>query len=179
MTNPSITRRGIQLLPLALLAATVACSVSDQGLGVPRDAGASGVSGLAACPEGLTDQAGWPVRATSNSCTQPCGPDGIGVRTCSQIDRANCQKKSGCVCLEAPCVGCLPCEVVTKPDHYDCYIPANAAEAPACAKKVANGKACSPACSMHLCLQHDGKSGCVCNAEGKYACATWGDSGWE
>jgi hypothetical protein len=29
-----------------------------------------------------------------------------------------------------------------------------------------------------VCLEADGKTGCVCNAQGKYACAAWGETTW-
>jgi hypothetical protein len=128
------------------------------------------------CPAGLTNQADWPVGTVSTSCTKRCGPDDIGIRNCGQTDRATCQATSGCVCLEAPCVACATCAFLT---ISDCYVPTNAASIPVCAKDVTEGGACSPVCGRKLCLEADGKTGCVCNAQGQYACATWGETTWE
>ncbi len=61
----------------------------------------------------------------------------------------------------------------------DCYLPTNTASVPACGKEVTQGGACGPACGKTLCLEADGKTGCLCNAQGKYACATWGETTWE
>ena len=150
------------------------CSVSDAGLGPTSDAGLS--SGAAICPAGLTDRANWPANTTYTSCTKTCGPDDLGIRSCSQTDRSSCQATGGCVCLESPCVTCARCSFLT---ISECYVPTNAASVEACAIGVATGVACSPACGKKLCLEADGKTGCVCNAQGQYACATWGETTWK
>ena len=161
-----------------LAAATLAsaCTVSDTGLGPIPDAGPT--TGVAICPERLIDQANWPAGTTYASCIKPCGPDGIGTRTCGQTDKATCQATSGCVCLDPPCVACADCEFPS-PSPSACYVPTNAASAPACAEGVARGGACSPACGQRLCLEADGRTGCVCNDQGKYACATWAETTWK
>jgi hypothetical protein len=105
-----------------------------------------------------------------------CGPDGIGFETCSQSARATCQAEIGCVCLETPCVLCAGCTFGSMPE---CYVPTNVAAPPFCADDVRRGASCAPACDRRLCLEKDGKTGCVCNRQGKYACADWGDSGWK
>ena len=160
----------IKLASFVMAALVGACTVSDTGLGPARDASST------MCPAGLTNQANWPAGTTSTSCTKPCGPDDKGIRSCSQTDMPTCQATSGCVCLEAPCVACANCAFLT---ISDCYVPTNAASAPDCAKEVTKGGACSPACGHKLCLEADGKTGCVCNAQGKYACATWGETTWK
>jgi hypothetical protein len=30
-----------------------------------------------------------------------------------------------------------------------------------------------------LCLERDGKTACLCNREGKYACADWNGAAWQ
>jgi hypothetical protein len=167
MRISSVTRTILVLV--ACLAS--ACAVSDTGLGPARDASSTTI-----CPAGLTDQASWPAGPQSASCTKPCGPDEIGSETCGQTDRTTCQTSSGCVCLDAPCVACANCVFQT---ISDCYVPTNAVSAPACSKDVTQGGACSPACGRTLCLEADGKTGCVCNAQGKYACARWGETTWK
>lgn len=151
-----------------------ACTVSGGGLD-PVDASPN--SGTAICLTGLTDQASWPAKTSYTSCTKPCGPDSVGMRTCSQTDKTTCQAKSGCVCQDAPCVACADCAF--QPPFSDCYIPTNTAVVPACAEGVVRGGACSPVCGKQLCLEADGKTGCVCNDQGKYACATWGGTTWK
>ncbi|HEX7509573.1 MAG TPA: hypothetical protein VF550_22575 [Polyangia bacterium] len=167
--------RGSSIAALLMAALASACSVSETGLGPMPDAGSGGT---AICPAGLTDHANWPAGTANPSCTKPCGPDDTGLRSCSQTDKASCQAAGGCVCLETPCVSCANCAFRTGVPA-DCYAPTNAASAPACAKEVTQGGACSSACSRQLCLGGDGKTGCVCNAQGKFACATWGDSSWK
>jgi len=175
MKISNVVRR-ITLTLFAMAALAGACSVSATGLGPARDAGATaGTSGTAICPKGLTDHANWPAGTTYTSCTKPCGPDDIGFRSCAQIDRATCQASSGCVCLEAPCVACASCTPIT---ISNCYVPTNTAAVPACPEEVRLGDPCSPACNRQVCLEADGKTGCVCNAQGKYACAAWGETTW-
>jgi hypothetical protein len=174
--NRSRLRHTIHLVEAALVVAAGACGVSTTGLGPAADGSAGGAGGSTWCPAGLTDQAGWPTNTSYTSCSRPCGPDGIGVAACSQTDRATCQAKSGCLCLEAPCVACGDCAIQTLPD---CYVPTNAATATLCANGVSEGGACGPACGHHLCLQADGTTACVCNKEGKYACADWNGSSWQ
>jgi hypothetical protein len=175
MLRGRLSRPASHATRLVLLAAALgsACSVSGGGLD-PVDASPTG--GPASCLEGLTNQASWPAGTSYTSCIKPCGPDGIGLRTCSQTDKVTCQATSGCVCLDAPCVACADCAF--QPPS-ECYVPTNASSAPACAEGVVRGSACSPACSRLLCLKADGKTGCVCNDEGKYACATWGGTTWK
>lgn len=175
--NRSSLRRTIRLLAAALVATAGACGVSTTGLGPAADGSAGGAGGSAMCPAGLTDQAGWPAKTSSTSCSRPCGPDGIGVEACSQTDQATCQAKSGCLCLEALCVACGDCAF--PPPLPDCYVPTNAVTATLCADGVSKGGACGPACGRHLCLQADGKTACVCNKQGKYACADWNGSSWQ
>lgn len=174
--NRSRLRRTIRLVAAALVAAAGACGVSTTGLGPAADGSAGGPGGSAWCPPGLTEQAGWPAKTSYTSCSRPCGPDGIGLETCGQTDQATCQAKSGCLCLEALCVACGDCAFQTP---ADCYVPTNAATATLCANGVSEGGACGPACGHHLCLQADGTTACVCNKEGKYACADWNGSSWQ
>ena len=164
--------RGGELAAFAMAALVSACTISDTGLGPTRDAGST----VGVCPKGLTDKANWPAKTTLTSCTKPCGPDELGVRSCGQTDKTTCQTTSGCVCLEAPCVACANCAFLT---ISDCYLPTNTASVPSCRDEVSEGGACSPACGKTLCLEADGKTGCVCNAQGKYACATWGETTWK
>jgi hypothetical protein len=169
----SVVRTGnLALFVIAAIAS--ACTVSETGLGPTQDAG---LTGTAICPAGLTNQANWPAGTTYTSCTKPCGPDDIGVRSCGQTDKGTCQATgAGCVCLETPCVACANCAF---PIMSDCYVPTNTGSVPSCAKEVTEGGSCSNSCGRQLCLEADGKTGCVCNAHGKYACATWGDTTWK
>jgi len=163
---------------LALCVAGLACDVSSDGLDpTPPDGSIGGNGGGAVCPAGMVDQAGWPARFAATSCTRWCGPDELGMQTCRQSDRATCQAASGCLCRErdVACVACGPCEFLKLPE---CYLPTNAAAAPACPAGVARGEGCGPACGRSLCRLPDGKSACVCNREGKYACAEWDGSSW-
>jgi len=84
--------------------------------------------------------------------------------------------KSGCVCLQGPCVTCGACPYQGLPA---CYIPTNGATATLCPEGVTEGAACAPACNQQLCVQADGKTGCVCVGSGRYACAGWNGSGWQ
>jgi len=165
------------LVGIATSTLVAACTVDGSALGPVLDAGTGGASGTAVCPAGITNQANWPVEASFTSCAKPCGPDSIGIRFCSQTDRNTCQATSGCVCLESPCVDCANCGFFSL--IPDCYVPTNAATAPPCANGVTQGGTCAPACSRLLCLEADGKTACVCNAEGRYACATWGETTWK
>jgi hypothetical protein len=157
-----------------------ACTVSTTGLGPTTDAaGTAGTSGTAICPTGLTDHATWPAGTTYTSCTKPCGPDDIGFRNCAQTDWATCQAAGGCVCLQDPgamCVACASCAPIT---ISNCYVPTNTAAIPDCPQNISASGACSPACGRQVCLEADGKTGCVCNAQGKYACAAWGETTWK
>jgi hypothetical protein len=130
---------------------------------------------VATCLVGTIDRANWPAAADYASCTMSCGPDDLGRRTCSQMDLSTCRSKSGCVCLSSPCVTCADCEIEALPD---CYIPLDAELGLPCATTVAKGEICSPACGRSLCIEADGKTGCVCNAQGQYACADWADGTW-
>ena len=166
-----VRSRDLAAFVMATLAS--ACTVSETGFGPELDAG---LAGTAVCPAGLTNQANWPAETTYTSCTKPCGPDDIGIRSCGQTDRGTCQAAGGCVCLEAPCVACANCAFLT---ISDCYMPTNTVSVPACPKDVTEGGTCSQACGRLLCLEADGKTGCVCNAHGKWACATWGETTWK
>jgi hypothetical protein len=159
----------------ALMAMPIACGVSNTGLGNATD-GAAGGAGGSVCPAGLTELANWPSSSKADSCSRVCGPDGIGAQICSRTDRATCQAKGGCLCLEAPCVACADCAFLSMPT---CYVASNAATAPSCANGVGKGDNCAPACDHQLCLRKDGKSACICNGEGKWACGDWRDSGWK
>jgi hypothetical protein len=163
---------------LAAAAALVAagCSVSSHGLDNGTDAAAGGASGTAPCPSGLTQQAGWPAGSTVTSCARACGPDYLGAQTCKQSDLSTCKKEGGCVCLEEPCVTCADCTFWNLPD---CYVPTNTAVPPTCEGEVGKGKPCAPACGKLVCLRKDGKTACICNDAGKYACGDWGASGWK
>jgi hypothetical protein len=149
-----------------------ACSVSDTGLG-PGPDGSSATVGP--CPAGLTEQASWPARSTASTCMRPCGPDRIGLQACTQADRASCQAKPGCLCLEAPCVTCAACVVAAG----DCYQPTNSATVPPCATGAGEGRPCSPVCGRQVCLRADGKTACICNGQGRYACADWTGTAWQ
>ncbi len=149
------------------------CGIDDRGLGPAQDAA---VTGPAICAAGLIDKANWPAGFSPTSCNEPCGPDLLGARTCAQTDLATCGASSGCVCLASPCVRCADCAFLPLPD---CYVPINAGAAAACAASVSDGSPCGTACDRRLCLEADGKTGCVCNAHGRYACATWGGTSWK
>jgi hypothetical protein len=167
---------GLWLLAAFAASATfVACDVSTQGLGPATDAAAGG--GAAWCPAGLTDQASWPAKTAYTSCSRTCGPDGLGIETCGQIDLSACQAQPGCVCLQGPCVRCVNCTFVNT--LSDCYMPTNASAPVLCADGVAGGAPCETPCARLLCLERDGKTGCVCNDEGRYACADWAGSAWQ
>jgi hypothetical protein len=163
---------------LASLAWSEACSLNDGGLGGATDGSLGGSSDPAVCPTGMTDRASWPAGVTYISCTQTCGPDGIGLTTCGQTNLATCQAASGCVCspLAPACVTCANC---TLRSSSDCYQPINANNPPDCAASVVKDAACSSPCGKQLCIQADGKTGCVCNAHGKYACAFWSGTAWK
>jgi len=173
--KPTTFRFGHWIVMLACVAGASACGVSETGLGGATDSGTGGANG-GICPAGLTDQASWPVSSPVDFCSRVCGPDGIGVQTCSRTDQATCKGKSGCLCVEAPCVTCANCAFLTMPT---CYVPTNPTAAVACADGVAKGGACAPACERRLCLRKDGKTACVCNNQGKWACGDWSDSGWK
>lgn len=159
-----------------LVVALVACacnSVSNTGLGASNDAGTSGTP---ICSSSVTNLASWPANTGYTTCTKSCGPDDIGYKTCGQTDLATCQASSGCVCVTSPCVKCADCAFLTLPD---CYVPSNAANPSTCASTVTNGGSCAPACGKTLCIEADGKTGCVCNSHGRYACATWSSGAWK
>jgi hypothetical protein len=170
------TLHPLLIVAYALMTVPAACSVSSDGLGNSHDSSAGGAPGTAWCPKGLTDQAGWPANLASNSCGQQCGPDSLGLQICRQAPLADCKKKPGCVCLVEPCVTCEDCGFFSVPD---CYVPANATTVGACSQDISKGDACAPACSKQLCLRKDGKTACLCNEDGKYACGDWGASGWK
>jgi hypothetical protein len=173
----SLLRCPVRWLVVALVASAGTCSIDPTGLGPQPDGSAAGASGSVVwCPAGLTDQAAWPAKTSYTSCVRPCGPEGSGIQTCGQTDRATCLAKSGCLCLEAPCVTCGACAFLSL---SDCYRPSNAATATLCADGVTDGTWCSPACSKRLCLQGDGKTGCMCGSQGRYACAEWNGSSWQ
>ncbi len=160
-------------------ASSVSCSVRGDGLGPMGDAGVGGSTGATLCPSGLVDKSNWPAASTYTACSESCGPDNLGSRACSQISRTTCQASAGCLCVDSLCASCASCSV---PTPSECYVPTNtatAAQIPTCDKTVKKGGACSPVCARQLCLQSDGKTGCVCNASGKYACAAWGETGWK
>jgi hypothetical protein len=161
---------------IALMIAFTACGVSEEGLGSLPDSATMGTGG-AVCPARLTDLAGWPTSNTEQSCTRDCGPDEMGSQLCARTDVKTCQSRPGCVCLEEPCVLCDPCTFGEGLDT--CYLPTNGPEAPSCSDDVRKGGSCAPACSRRLCTRKDGKTACLCNLQGKYACGDWGDSGWE
>jgi len=166
----------LRIATFALLTLPIACSVSSEGLHSSYDGATGGTSGTVICPAGLTDQASWPANSEAGACGRVCGPDGIGLQICRQSELNDCRKRGGCVCLQAPCVMCEDC---TFPFVPDCYIPTNAATASLCSADVGKGEACAPACGKKLCLGRDGKTGCVCNLQGKHACGDWGTSGWK
>ena len=168
--------RQYRWVALFALMGGLSCSTNKAGLGGDGDSGVAGSSGIPYCFAGTIDRANWPVAATSASCIKPCGPDDLGLRSCSQSDLGTCQAMSGCVCLSTPCVTCAACAFLSS--LPDCYVQSNAASAPTCAASVENGGPCSPACGKSLCLHADGKTGCVCNAKGKYACADWNGTTW-
>jgi hypothetical protein len=176
-TMPTYRRFWSVLVVAASLIGTFSCGVSDSGLGPSRDGGSGGASGTAICYTGTIERANWPAGATSTSCTKSCGPDDLGFRTCSQTDLASCQATSGCACVASPCVKCAACVFAVA--LTDCYLPSNVASPRTCAATVTDGGDCSPACGKSLCIQADGKTGCVCNAHGKYACASWGTTTWK
>ena len=163
---------------LVLLALTGGCGFNESGLDIPRDAGAAGASGTTTCPAGVTDKGSWPAQMIATSCVQTCGPDDIGSTTCSQTDITTCQAGGGCVCstAAAACVKCARCAI---PATGACYQPTNSTSPPDCAATVTRGGTCSQACDKLLCIQADGKTGCVCNSGKKYACAIWSEAAWK
>lgn len=161
---------------VAGLVGVCSCSVSDTGLGLSPDASTGTPSATPVCYMGTIDRANWPAGASNTSCSKACGPDDLGIRVCSQTDLASCQATVGCVCVSAPCTKCANCALLTLPD---CYTPTNAATPADCATSVRNGGDCTEACGKVLCIQGDGKTGCVCNAQGKYACAPWEGTAWK
>jgi hypothetical protein len=163
---------------LLILALAGGCSFNDSGLGIPTDAGTGASTGATVCPSGVTEKGSWPAGMTATSCVQTCGPDGIGSTTCGQSDMTTCQAGGGCVCSTAA-VACVKCAKCTIPATEACYQPTNATNPPDCAATVTKGGTCNPACSKHLCIQADGKTGCVCNAAKKYACAAWSGDAWK
>ena len=167
--------RRLSIAAVLLLGTGTTCGVDPTGLGPLPDGSAGGAPGTPVCPAGIVEQASWPAKTSATSCLRPCGPDDIGIETCRQVDRAECQKRSGCVCLQGPCVTCDGCTFLMLPE---CYVPENAATASPCPAGVRRGEACSPACGRRLCLQSDGKTACVCNRHGQYACADWDGSDW-
>ncbi len=174
MMNRSSLRGTVRCAALALVAAAGTCGVNPAGLGPAKDGSAGGAGGTV-CPAGLTDQAAWPAKTSYSSCLRPCGPGGLVFETCSQVDRPTCLAKSGCVCVEGPCVSCGACPYQALPD---CYLPSNGAAVTLCAASVSEGRACAHPCDRQLCLQADGKTGCVCISKGQYACAEWNGSSW-
>jgi len=172
----SYTRLRSVLATVAALTGVCGCSVSDTGLGLSPDASTGEPSGTPVCFLGTVDRANWPAGATGTTCSKACGPDDLGIRTCSQTDLVSCQATTGCVCLSAPCTKCADCALLALPD---CYMPSNAASARTCATSVISGGDCTPACGKSLCIQGDGKTGCVCNERGKYACAPWSGTTWK
>lgn len=170
------TLHPLRIVACALLTVPAACGVSSDGLHGPYDSGAGGSTGTAMCPKGLTDQAGWPANNPATSCGRPCGPDNIGLQVCRRAPLADCKKKAGCVCLTEPCVTCDDCGFVSVPD---CYVPTNAATVGPCSHDISKGDACAPACGKQVCQRKDGKTACLCNGDGKYACGDWGGSGWK
>jgi hypothetical protein len=159
------------------------CTVSDTGLAPAGDAGSACGEKTPMCPKGLTSEASWPSGTCYAACIKPCGPDDIGTRYCAQTNLATCQATGDCLCLQdypaenTRCVACLDCAIQAP---SDCYRPTNAAKPPACAAGVTQGGPCGPpACDRQLCMEADGKTGCVCNEQGKYACATWGGTSWQ
>jgi hypothetical protein len=168
----------LAVLAAALVGLTSAssCTTSDVGLGGNGDSGVGRPGSTPTCMSGTIDGANWPAAADYSSCTKVCGPDDLGARICSQVDIATCRRSSACVCLSSPCVTCEACEFKTLPG---CYEPLDVESPLPCAATVINGGSCLPACGRSLCIEADGRTGCVCNAEGKYACATWGDGTWK
>lgn len=166
------------LAAVLILALVGGCSFNESGLGIPTDAGIGTTTGPLPCPAGITDQGSWPAEMTATSCVQTCGPDNIGSTTCSQNDMASCQVGGGCVCSTAAmaCVKCARCTIAATDA---CYQPSNTTNPPNCAATVIKGGTCNPACGKHLCIQADGKTGCVCNAAKKYACAAWTAGAWK
>jgi hypothetical protein len=157
---------------LALALPLAACSVSNTGITDIPDARTS-ANGLAPCPANLADRADWPGGVTPTTCKKPCGPDDIGTRTCGSTDTNSCRNSAGCVCQQGPCVSCGDCSFV---NLASCYVPTNTNAIPDCADTVEPGTPCAPSCSKSLCLRADGKTGCICNPKGTYACAAW--NGW-
>ncbi len=170
-----VTRICRRLAPVVVLMAGLSCGTSDVGLESPGDSGMVHPGSVPTCLVGTIDRANWPASADYTSCTMACGPDDLGKRTCSQVDRSTCLGKTGCVCLSSPCVSCTDCVLEALPD---CYVPLDAELGLPCAPTVAKGEVCSPACGRSLCIEADGKTGCVCNAQGKYACAGWAGDTW-
>jgi hypothetical protein len=172
--SPSRIRLLLRTAKLGLALAISACGVSEEGLGSSPDGATNG----GVCPARLTDLASWPANYTEWACVRSCGPDDLGQQTCSRVDDVKtCQAHTGCVCLEEPCVVCADCTF--EEALPACYLPTNGSEAPSCPANVAKGTSCAPACDRRLCKRKDGKTACLCNDEGAYACGDWGESGWK
>jgi hypothetical protein len=152
------------------------CAVSDRGLGPTLDAAPA--TGTVQCPSSLTDNAPWPAGTTYTACSQRCGPEQLGVRACGQSDSNTCQASPDCVCLDPrwPCVKCASCAFLSL---SECYIPTNVAAPPTCPDSVVEGGPCTTACDRQLCIERDGRTGCMCNDRGKYACAAWNETAWK
>jgi hypothetical protein len=161
------------LATLALLC--LACSVQEEGLIKVRDGGPdTGPTSL--CPAGVVANASWSPAITAGSCTQLCGPDLLGTRLCAKADLAACKQTGECLCSSSPCTACPPCAFT---QLSPCYQPTNAAALPACDGAVRKFGLCATTCDRKGCLQADGKTACVCNPDGYYACAPFKNGNWE
>lgn len=172
-------RPSLGLVFILLVGVLASCGVKDEGLGSPPDAATGGTTGTVACGASVVDKGNWPAKSSYAACSQACGPDDLGSRTCSQVQAASCKASSGCVCVDTLCASCGACVFPSLPD---CYRPTNApsaAEIPACDKAIRKGAACGTVCNRKACLQEDGKTACLCNNVGRYACAPWGENTWK
>ncbi len=166
---------GLTFSSLVLMA--LSCGVHDNGLAPTADAGGS--AGTVACGASLVDKGNWPANTSYTECSQTCGPDDLGLRTCSQNAQAACRASGGCVCIDSLCAACGACTFHSLPACYQPTNAASAAQVPACDKTIKKGGSCSAVCNRELCMQDDGKTACLCNNVGKYACATWGETTWK
>lgn len=168
-----LTFRALPGFLVATLLAT-ACAVNEDGISGRLDSGIDGGNG-SFCPAGVVNNASWSPAITSGKCTRLCGPDLLGTTECTRVDLSTCQKTGDCVCPNTPCTSCTACSL---PSLSTCYQPTNAPTLPACATSVRKFDACQAPCDRKGCLMADGRTACVCNPSGYYACSTWRNGTW-
>ena len=162
------------LIKLGLGFLFAACAVKDDGLVAATDGGRD-AGPTSFCPAGVVENASWSPAITVGSCTQPCGPDLLGSKLCKRVDLATCQQSGDCICSSDLCTSCVACAFT---ELSKCYLPSNADKLPACASSVHKFDACDATCNRKGCLLADGKTACLCNPNGYYACAPFKNGNW-